>query len=82
MLDSACLPPGSLADRFFAPLLELLPGASHARSCPSLPDAQWLLTGPARVLDDQKSGRAFLQKFAAQAEFCPGRSHFFESLNL
>jgi len=80
MLDSASLPPGSLADRFFAPLLDLLPGASHARACPSLTDAHWLLTGLARVLDDQKSGRAFLQKFSALADFCSARSPFFESL--
>jgi hypothetical protein len=71
---------GSLAEHFFAPVLNLLPGARHTRDCPAVSDRQWLLCGISRAVEDQKSGRAFLQKFAALSDFCPERSTFFESL--
>ena len=80
-LETASLPEGSLADRFLAPVLDQLPVARHTRDCPSLLDRQRMLCCLARVLDDQKSGRVFLQKFSVVADFFPVRFDFFESLN-
>ena len=71
---------GSYGEQFFAPVLDLLPGARHTRDCPAVSDRQWLLCGISRTIEDQKSGRAFLQKFAVQAGFCPERGNFFEML--
>ena len=72
------LPP--LATSFFRPLADLLPGLPHQRSCPELPDADWLLPGISRVLENEPSGRAFLQKAATSPLTVPGTSSFFEAL--
>ena len=72
------LPP--LAASFFRPLAALLPGLPHQRSCPELPDAAWLLLGISRVLENEPSGRAFLQKAATSPLTVPGTSSFFDAL--
>ena len=80
MHSPSSLPP--LAASFFRPLTDLLPGLPHQRSCPELPDAAWLLLGIARVLENEPSGRAFLQKAAAASSplTVPRLSSFFEAL--
>ena len=65
---------------FFAPLLDLLPHARFQRDCPELTDSQWLHLGVRRALQDQPSGRAFLQHLACSGVEAPELSHFFETL--
>jgi len=69
-----------LAARFFEPMLALLPGAKHRRSCREISDRDWMLLGAARALDDQSSGRAFLQKCSVLLAEVPDKSRFFEAL--
>lgn len=73
-------PPSTVAQRFFAPLDQLLPHARHSRHCPALPDADWLRLLVTRVLHDLPSGRAFLQQYAPLFPVIPGTGTFFESL--
>lgn len=72
------IPP--LAAAFFKPFLALIPGLPHQRSCPELNDATWLALGISRVLENEPSGRAFLQKAAGSALPVPSRSSFFNTL--
>ena len=65
---------------FFAPLLDLPPHAKCQRDCPELTDGQWLHLGVRRALEDQPSGRAFLQQLACRGVEAPELSHFFETL--
>ena len=67
-------------DRFFAPLLDSLTHAKNQRDCPELTNSQWLHLGVRRALEDQPSGRAFLQHLASSGVEAPELSHFFESL--
>lgn len=69
-----------LASRFFAPLFAVLPGARYQRSCPEISDPDWLVLGTARALEDQPSGRAFLQKNSVLLRDVPDKSRFFEAL--
>ncbi len=48
--------------RLVAPLGECLSKNPHGRSCPSITDAEWLETGVLKVVEDQRTGRGFLQK--------------------
>jgi len=45
-----------------APLEECLVNNSKSRSCQTMSDLEWLETGVLRVLSEDQSGRAFLQK--------------------
>lgn len=69
-----------LAALFLKPMLSILPGARHQRACPEISDHDWLLLGAARVLEDQPSGRAFLQKGSVLLTGVPDKSRFFEAL--
>ena len=77
IMDSSNSP---LADRFFAPLTGIADCCPAARSCPELPDLAWLHLGTTRVLEDEPSGRAFLQSISADWHRVPARSSFFDSL--
>ena len=77
IMDSSNSP---LADRFFAPLTGIADRCPAARSCPELPDLSWLHLGITRVLEDEPSGRAFLQSISADWHRVPARSSFFDSL--
>ncbi len=78
-MASLPLPP-TVAQRFFAPLDQLLPNALHSRSCPALPDFAWLRLLVSRVLHQVPSGRAFLQQYAHLLPATPATGAFFESL--
>lgn len=77
IIDSCFLP---LSRRFFAPLAPIADSCRSARSCPELSDDAWLRVGITRILDDEPSGRAFLQTIRADWEDTPARSSFFDSL--
>lgn len=68
------------AQGFFAPLRQAWAAATHRRLCPELTDEAWLLLGVRRALENQPSGRGFLQHLAACGVAAPERSHFFETL--
>lgn len=75
--DCGLLP---LSLRFFAPIAGIPDSCCSARSCPELSDDAWLRIGITRVLDDEPSGRAFLQTIRADWDDTPARSSFFDSL--
>ena len=77
IIDSR-IPPLSL--RFFAPIASIADSCPSARSCPELSDDAWLRLGVTRVVDDEPSGRAFLQSISADREDTPARSSFFDTL--
>ena len=65
---------------FFAPIAQIADSCPSARSCPELSDDAWLHLGVTRVVDDEPSGRAFLQSISADWEDTPARSSFFDTL--
>lgn len=70
----------SLAEQFYSPVSDILPGCAYTRVCPKLNDERWLQMGVSRVLESLPSGRAFLQKWALSGQGLIGVSHFFSSL--
>lgn len=77
IIDSSRLP---LSQHFFAPIAKIADSCPSARSCPELSDDAWLRFGITRILDDEPSGRAFLQSIRADWEDTPARSSFFDTL--
>lgn len=70
-----------VAQRFFAPALDILSSCAHQRLCPEISDANWVRIGVSRCLQPTGSGRHFLQILASlDSELDPGNSLFFESL--
>lgn len=68
--------------RLLAPLQKIFDASAHQYLCHKLSDWDWLQTGIYRVLDDQSSGCAFLQKCGQRLGSLigfPGKSHYFES---
>jgi hypothetical protein len=78
IINSCTLP---LALRFFTPIAGIADSCLSARSCPELSDDAWLRVGITRTLDDEPSGRAFLQSIRADWEDTPARSSFFDSMD-
>lgn len=71
----------SVAAELLQPLSDALELCTHKRSCPSLSDSDWLLIGTLRALQDQSSGRAFLQWLQSQrSDIALDCQHFFETL--
>jgi hypothetical protein len=68
--------------RFRQPLTCIFVKAEHQRSCPVVGDHDWIDTGIFRVLDNEPSGRAFLQSLfdsnAGEAGLTPAQ--FFDAL--
>ena len=75
---NTCSSPLSL--RFFTPIAGIAASCPSARSCPELSDDAWLRVGITRTLEDEPSGRAFLQTISTDWEDTPARSSFFDSL--
>lgn len=69
----------SVFSRLLAPLHDFFKSASHQYLCHQLSDWDWIQTGLFRVLDDQPSGCAFLQKRVLQLLAPLTKSHYFES---
>ena len=70
-----------VAAELLQPLFDALERCTFQRSCPSLSDSNWLLIGTLRALQDQSSGRAFLQGLKSQRpDIAPDFQHFFETL--
>jgi hypothetical protein len=68
----------------FAKLIEPLDGlidkSKLKRKCKTLSDQQWIKTGLLRILSQEISGRAFLQKLYDSGQTLLSRSLFFETL--
>jgi len=62
------------------PLKGLVQQCNHKRECNSLSDQEWIETGLLRILSQEPSGRAFLQKLFVSGKTLIKQSHFFETL--
>jgi hypothetical protein len=66
--------------KLIQPLINLVDKCKYKRKCNSLPDLEWIKTGLLRILSQEPSGRAFLQKLSDTGRCDIKRSHFFETL--
>lgn len=62
------------------PLTGLVQHCNHKRRCITLTDQEWIETGLLRILSQEPSGRAFLQKLFDVGRAVVKRSLFFETL--
>lgn len=70
-----------LTDQFFSPADAASAGAKNGRSCPTLPDGDWIRMGTRRVLGDVRSGREFLQEWNLEEKKEIGVVHFFDTIS-
>lgn len=66
--------------KLIQPLISLVDQCNYKRKCNALPDHEWIKTGLLRILSQEPSGRAFLQKLSDSGGSDLKRSHFFETL--
>jgi hypothetical protein len=66
--------------KLIQPLVSLVDKCNHKRKCKTLPDLEWIKTGLLRILSQEPSGRAFLQKLSDSGGTDLKRSLFFETL--
>jgi len=66
--------------KWIQPLAGMVQQSHYKRNCKVLPDQKWIETGLLRVLSQEPSGRAFLQKLFDSGSSVIKRSHFFETL--
>ena len=66
--------------KLIQPLISLVDKCNYKRKCNALPDHEWIKTGLLRILSQEPSGRAFLQKLSDSGGTDLKRSHFFETL--
>ena len=66
--------------KLIQPLISLVDKCSYKRKCNALPDVEWIKTGLLRILSQEPSGRAFLQKLSDSGGPDLKRSLFFETL--
>ena len=62
------------------PLLSQVDKCNYKRKCNILPDDEWIKTGLLRILSQEPSGRAFIQKLSDSGGTDINRSLFFETL--
>jgi len=66
--------------KWIQPLTGLVQQCHYKRKCNTLTDQKWIETGLLRILSQEPSGRAFLQKLFDSGRSVIKRSHFFETL--
>lgn len=66
--------------KLIQPLIGLIDQCNYKRKCKTLTDPEWIKTGLLRILSQEPSGRAFLQKLSDSGGTDLKRSHFFETL--
>ncbi|HKJ81874.1 MAG TPA: transposase [Ignavibacteriaceae bacterium] len=66
--------------KLIQPLMSMVDQCNYKRKCKTLPDPEWIKTGLLRILTQEPSGRAFLQKLSDSGVTDLKRSHFFETL--
>jgi len=67
-------------EKLTQPILGLVEQCNHKRKCNALTDHEWIETGLLRMLSQEPSGRAFLQRLSDSGRSDLKRSHFFETL--
>ena len=67
-------------EKLIQPLSGLIHQCAYKRECKILSDQQWIETGLLRILSQEPSGKAFLQKLFDSVGTVIKRSHFFETL--
>ncbi len=67
-------------DKLIQPLAGQVEQNKYKRKCKRLDDQQWIETGLLRVLSQEPSGRAFVQKLFDSGRAEISHSHFFETL--
>lgn len=67
-------------EKLIQPLSGLIHQCAYRRECKKLSDHQWIETGLLRILSNEYSGMAFLQKLFDSGGTEIKRSHFFETL--
>lgn len=70
----------AVGERLLAPVRDYLESARHRFACSKLSDESWLTIGVLRVLEDEVSGSAFLQKLLLSFDADLRKGHYFESL--
>jgi hypothetical protein len=83
LMHSLLLPTASRAtvsDTFFAPLLDAARGNPYARRCPSISDNTWVQLGVIRVLEQEPSGRGFVQAMCDSGHANIAVSSLFDNL--
>lgn len=68
-----------LTETFLHPMHAALTQAHHQRICPSLPDPEWLTCCVYRVLHQEPSGRAFLQRLSDRDDRIIPSSTYFDA---
>ena len=66
--------------KLIQPLIGLIERCNEKRKCNALTDHEWIKTGLLRILSQEPSGRAFLQKISDSGGSDIKRSLFFETL--
>jgi hypothetical protein len=66
--------------KLIQPIISLVDKCNYKRKCNALPDHEWIKTGLLRILSQEPSGRAFLQKLSDSGGTDLKRSLFFETL--
>ena len=74
------VPATSFSDHFFDPLRLALEQSSHRRKCKEITDEQYCELGVRRVLENEKSGRAYLEHLADHGRQVVKKSAYFNSL--
>ena len=67
-------------EKLIQPLTDLAQQCNHKRKCNTLTDQDWIETGVLRILSQEPSGRAFLQKLFDSGRSVIKRGLFFETL--
>ena len=67
-------------EKLIQPLTGLAQQCNYKRKCNTLTDQEWIETGVLRILSQEPSGRAFLQKLFDSGRSVIKRGHFFETL--
>jgi len=72
--------PLTVSDAFFTPLLDAAQGNPWSRRCPVITDEEWLQWGVRRVLEQEPSGRGFVQALRDSGHADLAVSSWFDNL--
>lgn len=79
-MTSKNTPSKTVFEKLIEPLNGLINNCQSKRNCRVLSDEQWIETGLLRILSQESSGRAFVQKIYDSGRMLLSRSLFFETL--
>lgn len=79
-MTSKSLTSKTVFGKLIEPLIDLVQQCNQRRKCNTLTDQEWIETGSLRILSQEPSGRAFVQKLFDSGRSVLKRSLFFETL--